>query len=224
VSLAQPVEVARHPADRLELVIGGERYARLVRAAEELRERLAGRTIWNISSTAVGGGVAEMLQVLVGYVQDLGVPIRWLVITGDAEFFVITKRLHNQIHGQADGPLDGRAAGHYARMLGANAAELLDQIRPGDLVLLHDPQTAGLAAALVSAGAGSVALPYRRGLGKRRDTGGVGLPAASSGGRGRICFLSSPVCAIVGPQPESARPGRGRPAGADHRRGQPRCR
>jgi trehalose synthase len=153
VSLVKSVEVAGHHTDRLEPVIGGERYARLVRAAEELRERLAGRTIWNVSSTAVGGGVAEMLQVLVGYVQDLSIPIRWLVITGDAEFFVITKRLHNQIHGQADGPLDGRAAGHYARMLGANAAELLDQIRPGDLVLLHDPQTAGLAAALVSAGA-----------------------------------------------------------------------
>ena len=37
-------------------------------------ERLAGRTVWNVSSTAVGGGVAEMLQVLVGYVQDLRYP------------------------------------------------------------------------------------------------------------------------------------------------------
>ena len=154
MSLVRSVKVAGHPVDRLEPVIGGARYARLVRVADELREQLADRIIWNVSSTAVGGGVAEMLQVLVGYVQDLGIPIRWMVITGDAEFFVITKRLHNQIHGQAaGGPLGGRDAGHYARMLAANAAELLDQTRPGDLVLLHDPQTAGLAAALASAGA-----------------------------------------------------------------------
>ena len=102
--------------------------------------------MWNVSSTAVGGGVAEMLQVLLGYVEDAGIASRWMVITGDAEFFVITKRLHNQIHGQAaGGPLTAAEVGHYERMLAANAAELLELIRPGDLVLLHDPQTAGLA-------------------------------------------------------------------------------
>jgi hypothetical protein len=62
-----------------------------------------------------------MLRVLVGYVQDLGVPIRWMVITGDAEFFVITKRLHNQVHGHADGPLGGRAAGTMVRNPGPRA-------------------------------------------------------------------------------------------------------
>jgi trehalose synthase len=97
------VQVAAHPAARLEQVIGGERQARLVRAADEFRARLGGRTIWNVTSTAAGGGVAEMLQVIVGYVQDLGIAIGWVVITGDAEFFAITKRLHNQIHGQAAG-------------------------------------------------------------------------------------------------------------------------
>ena len=95
-----------------------------------------------------------MLQVLVAYVRDLDIPVSWAVISGDAEFFVITKRLHNQIHGEtAGGPLTGADAGHYVRMLAANAVELLDRIRPGDLVLLHDPQTAGLAAPLASAGA-----------------------------------------------------------------------
>jgi trehalose synthase len=154
VSLVVPVAVASRPVARLEPVIGGERHARLVGAADQFRRRLAGRTIWNVSSTAVGGGVAEMLQVLVGYVRGLDIAIRWVVITGDAEFFVITKRLHNQIHGEAaGGPLGGADADHYARILAANAVELLGQVRPGDLVLLHDPQTAGLAAALASAGA-----------------------------------------------------------------------
>ena len=154
MSLVESVEVARRPVAQLEPVIGNQRYTRLVQAADEFRERLAGRTIWNVSSTAVGGGVAEMLQVLCGYVQDLDIAIRWVVITGDPDFFVITKRLHNQIHGQfAGGPFNGSDAGHYAQILAANAVELLDRIRPGDLVLLHDPQTAGLAAALAGAGA-----------------------------------------------------------------------
>ena len=53
----------------------------------------------------------------------------------------------------AGGPLSAAEARHYARMLAANAAELLDRIRPGDLVLLHDPQTAGLTEPLARAGA-----------------------------------------------------------------------
>src|SRR5574340_1184273 len=101
MSLVRSVEVARRPVARLAQVIGDQRHARLVQVAGEFRERLAGRMIWNVSSTAVGGGVAEMLQVLVGYAQDRDIAIRWVVITGDAGFFAITKRLHNQIHGQA---------------------------------------------------------------------------------------------------------------------------
>jgi trehalose synthase len=154
VSLVRWVDVPRRPVAQLETVIGGDRYERLVAARDRFRESPGDRTIWNVSSTAVGGGVAEMLHVLIGYTEDLNVPIGWGVITGDSEFFVITKRLHNQIHGEwAGGPVSGAEAGHYARMLAGNAVELLERIRPGDLVLLHDPQTAGLAAALVSAGA-----------------------------------------------------------------------
>jgi trehalose synthase len=154
VSLIEPVPVAKRSIEQLTPVIGAERLARLVQAAGHFRRELSGRTIWNVSSTAVGGGVAEMLQVLLGYVEDVGITSRWMVITGDAEFFVITKRLHNQIHGQlAGGPLTAVDARHYEQMLAANAAELLELIRPGDLVLLHDPQTAGLTESLTEAGA-----------------------------------------------------------------------
>jgi len=154
VSLVTAVTVPPRPAALLEPIIGGPRYMELVRAADQVRQLLAGRTIWNINSTAIGGGVAEMLQVLVGYVSDLGIPIGWLVITGDAQFFAITKRLHNQIHGDlAGGPLGAAEAHHYTRMLTANAVELLGRIRPGDVALLHDPQTAGLAEPLARAGA-----------------------------------------------------------------------
>jgi trehalose synthase len=154
VSLLKAVEVPRRPVSLLEPIIGGPRYEQLIEAADQVRQRLAGHTIWNVNSTATGGGVAEMLQVLVGYVNDLHIPIGWLVISGDAEFFAITKRLHNHIHGDlAGGALGAAEADHYTRMLAANAAELLGRIQPGDLVLLHDPQTAGLAAALLQAGA-----------------------------------------------------------------------
>jgi trehalose synthase len=47
--------------------------------AAQFRDRLGRRTIWNVNSTAVGGGVAEMLQVLVGYIAGLGIAVRWTV-------------------------------------------------------------------------------------------------------------------------------------------------
>ena len=150
MSLVHAVEVPRRPVSRLEPVIGAPRYAELAQAAEHVRALLAGRTIWNVNSTAAGGGVAEMLQVLVGYVQDLGIAIGWLVISGDAEFFAITKRLHNEIHGSLSGPPLGAAeAGHYAQMLAGNAAELAARVRPGDVHLLR---YARLLAALIGAG------------------------------------------------------------------------
>ena len=80
---------------RLEPAIGQERYRLLVTAGDQLRTRLGDRTIWNVSSTAMGGGVAEMLRVIVGYVAGFGIPIRWITISGDPQFFATTKRLHN---------------------------------------------------------------------------------------------------------------------------------
>jgi trehalose synthase len=154
VGLVESVEVVPRPVAAMQEVIGAERYGRLVQAADQLREQLAGHTIWNVSSASGDGRADGMLRLLIGYAQDLDIPVRWRVITGDAEFFEITERLHHQLHGELGGGHLSRAdAGHYAQMLAASAAELLDEIRPGDLVLLHDPQTAGLIPALDQAGA-----------------------------------------------------------------------
>ena len=109
MSLLHAVQVPVRPVSMLEPVIGAPRYDQLTRDADRVRRMLAGRTIWNVNSTATGGGVAEMLQVLVGYVQDLDIPIGWLVISGDARFFAITKQLHNQIHGSLSGTPLGTA-------------------------------------------------------------------------------------------------------------------
>jgi trehalose synthase len=124
-----------------------------------------------------------MLQVLVGYVNDLDIPIGWLVITGDARFFATTKRLHNQIHGDlAGGPLDAGEAHHYMRMLTANAVELLGKIRPGDVALLHDPQTASLTEPLTRAAARVDAAARRH----RRERGhGQRTAAARYGNRAK---------------------------------------
>ena len=148
------VLVPRQMPGALEPIIGAERYEHLLAAAGRLRKALSGRAIWNVNSTATGGGVAEMLQVLVGYALGLDVPVHWDVLHGDPRFFDITKRLHNQIHGVASsaGAFTADDAAHYEEVLAANADELLTRMRPGDLVLLHDPQSAGLTARLAQAG------------------------------------------------------------------------
>ena len=77
------VDVPRRPVAALEDVIGLPRTTRLVAAAADFRKASGGRVVWNFSSTATGGGVADMLQVLVGYTKDLAIDVRWMVIDGD---------------------------------------------------------------------------------------------------------------------------------------------
>jgi trehalose synthase len=151
----QEVPVAALPLARFLDLVGAERYRALETAAGETAERLDGHTIWNVNSTASGGGVAEMLRVLVGYSRGAGLDVRWLVTQGDPEFFDITKRIHNRIHGVRgdDGDLGPAQAAHYESTTRANAALLRAQVRPGDIVLLHDPQTAGLCDAVRDHGA-----------------------------------------------------------------------
>lgn len=148
------VEVPVVPLAVLGPLIGPERQAALEAAASKSRDLLAGKVVWNVNSTAAGGGVAELLRVLVGYIQGAGVDSRWLVIHGDPDFFAITKRVHNRIHGvQGDtGALGPAEATRYAEVCAANAAAMQTLIRTGDAVLLHDPQTAGMAPALREAG------------------------------------------------------------------------
>ena len=149
------VDVQAFDAARLEPLIGPARVNAFEEAAESVQSALAGRAVWNVNSTAVGGGVAEMLQTLLAYVRGAGVDARWLVIEGDAEFFAITKRIHNGLYGSPGdgGPLGADEHRHYEAVLRRNAEELLALVRPGDLVVVHDPQPAGLAEAVMHAGA-----------------------------------------------------------------------
>ena len=97
--LVREVDVPVRDLARFKPLIGFDRYSELNRSAAACSRGLQGRTIWNFNSTASGGGVAEMLEVLVGYIKDVGIDSRWHVMTGDAEFFSITKRVHNRLHG-----------------------------------------------------------------------------------------------------------------------------
>lgn len=148
------IPVEPRPLSRFQSLIGRQRYRELRAAAADARSQLAGTTVWNVNSTGTGGGVAEMLQVLVGYIKDAGIDARWLVIKGDPGFFAITKRLHNRLHGFAgdDGELGPKEAALYEAATARYAMQLLARLRPGDVVVLHDPQPAGLVAPLTAAG------------------------------------------------------------------------
>jgi trehalose synthase len=163
------VEVAARPLTALDGILTAEQAERFRAAAAEAVTVLSGRTVWNVSSTATGGGVAEMLHTLLGYVSGAGVRTRWLVLAGDDEFFAATKRLHNAIHGLGDVPaLDAADRAAYDRVLARAAPEVVEQVGPGDLVLLHDPQTAGLVEPVRGAG---VPVVWRSHIGLDTSTG-----------------------------------------------------
>ena len=81
--------------ERFESVLPPEDYERILRTVRRGREVFDGRVVWNVNSTARGGGVAEMLVSLLAYARGAGVDARWVVIAGNDDFFVLTKRLHN---------------------------------------------------------------------------------------------------------------------------------
>jgi trehalose synthase len=151
----EEVHVATLPLGQMHGLLDREEGARLDRDIERARNLLAGRAVWNVNSTAVGGGVAEMLRSLLGYARGAGIDARWLVIRGDETFFRVTKRLHNFLHGD---PGDGKALGAaeeraYRDTTDRNVGGLAAVVRRGDVVILHDPQTAGLIAPLKASGA-----------------------------------------------------------------------
>lgn len=154
--MARPkfVQIPPHRLDRFKPLLGQD-YARIEAAAARARERFAGKAIWHVSSTLRGGGVAEMLRSQLPYARGAGIDTRWVVLRERAEFFELTKRLHNNLHGDRGdgGPLGPEQRELYERTLAASARHLTHLLQPGDIVFLHDPQTAGLGPAVRAAGA-----------------------------------------------------------------------
>ena len=151
------VEVRARSLEELAGVLAAGQAERLREAATRGVSLLDGRLVWNVNSTATGGGVAEMLRALLGYVAGAGVRSRWLVLDGEPEFYGLTKRLHNAIHGAGADAVPGDAdRARYERVLHRNLPDLLGRVAPQDLVILHDPQTAGLVGPLREAGVPTV--------------------------------------------------------------------
>ncbi len=150
----ESVPIGRLPFERFESVLPAERYAQFSDAVGVARQLLQGRAVWNVNSTSRGGGVAEMLVSLLAYAHGADVDSRWIVMSGNDPFFALTKRIHNNLH---NAPGDGGELGDeerriYDDTLRPNIEEFLELVSDDDVVIVHDPQPAGLIPALKERG------------------------------------------------------------------------
>jgi trehalose synthase len=151
VAALHEVPVASLSMERFEALLG-DRFKEVNEAIDASRRLLRGRVVWHVNSTARGGGVAELLQSLLAYARGAGVDVRWMTISGNPDFFRVTKRIHNRLHeSKGDGgPLGSDERKVYEAALAEAADELVRVIKPGDVVYIHDPQPAGLVPHVVA--------------------------------------------------------------------------
>jgi len=105
-----------------------------------LAERLKGKVIQNINSTSVGGGVAEILHRIVPLLKELGVDAHWDLIKGGEQFFEVTKKFHNALHGM---PVEITQK-DFDIFLDASHMNAEEVNIYGDIVFIHDPQPVAL--------------------------------------------------------------------------------
>jgi len=105
-----------------------------------LAERLKGRAIQHVNSTAVGGGVAEILTRAVPILKELGIETKWDVIKGGQQFFEVTKKFHNALHGGREEitPND------FEVFLETSQKNIDELDTSADIVFVHDPQPIAL--------------------------------------------------------------------------------
>jgi len=103
-------------------------------------EKLKGKIVQHINSTAVGGGVAEILNRTVPLLTELGVDSRWDVMKGGEEFFWVTKKFHNALHGNNE-----EITQHDFDIFMETSRRSIEQLDIyGDIVFVHDPQPIAL--------------------------------------------------------------------------------
>ncbi len=110
---------------------------------EELRilaDRLKGKRVVHVNSTAIGGGVAEILNCMVPLMNELEIKTRWDVIKGGEAFYAVTKKIHNALHG--DSPAFQEE--DFKLFLEVQAENLSHMPLDEDIVFIHDPQPVGL--------------------------------------------------------------------------------
>ncbi|MFH0791493.1 MAG: glycosyltransferase [Candidatus Omnitrophota bacterium] len=105
-----------------------------------LSEKLKGRVVHHINSTAVGGGVAEILNRMVPLLKELGVETLWDVIKGGEQFFEVTKKIHNALHGRSE-----EITQHDFDVFMETSSRNIEEVNIcGDIVFVHDPQPIAL--------------------------------------------------------------------------------
>ncbi len=119
-------------------VVGPEVVDELV----QLAGRVQHRRMQHVNSTAVGGGVAELLTRMVPLFRELGIETTWDVIKGNEAFFAVTKAFHNALHGARE-TITEEMLDVYRETTDMNLHDLGPM---GDFVVIHDPQPAGLIA------------------------------------------------------------------------------
>jgi len=110
---------------------------------EELRalaDRVRGRRMRHVNSTSVGGGVAEILTRMIPLLRDLGIDARWDVIKGDQAFYNVTKAFHNALHGKTEEITEQM----FEIFRATTEMNLREVDLDSDLIVIHDPQPAGL--------------------------------------------------------------------------------
>ena len=130
------------PLRKYAKIVGEEPIKKL----EEVSERLSGMQMLELSSTSLGGGVAEMLHSSVPFLNSIGIDDEWKVIKGSKEFFEITKTLHHLLHGKK-GKLAAEDEKIYFSAIKENVALDIIDYEPG-VVFVHDPQPLALAREL----------------------------------------------------------------------------
>jgi trehalose synthase len=110
--------------------------AEVIQRIRDKAAKLKGVRVANFNSTYYGGGVAEMLSSLTLLMNSLGLRTEWRVIQGTADFFSITKKMHNALQG---GKID----------LSSIKKEIFEQViyensvrnfLEHDFIIVHDPQ------------------------------------------------------------------------------------
>ena len=101
-----------------------------------IAEKLEGKRVQHINSTATGGGVAEILNRMVPLLQGLGIDTRWDVIKGGENFFDVTKKFHNALHGKNA----EISAKDFEVFLETGEKNIQEVNTDADIVFVHDPQ------------------------------------------------------------------------------------
>jgi trehalose synthase len=112
---------------------------------EELRalaERLSGKVLQNINSTFTGGGVAEILTRMVPLLNQLGVDAQWTTIKGYKDFFDVTKKFHNALHGRNE----DISSEDFSLFMDVSKKNIEGLKFQGDIFFIHDPQPVALIA------------------------------------------------------------------------------